>query len=54
MFIVFFNNLKDVLNHYEIFQYADDTVILFAGKNVADIEYALNADLESIWGILRN
>ena len=28
--------------------YADDTVILFAGKNVADIAYALNADLESI------
>ena len=48
MFIVFFNDLKDVLNHCEFFPYADDTVILFAGKNGADIAYALNADLESI------
>ena len=48
MFIIFFNDLHDIIQHCEMFQYADDTVILFPAKSVAEIEYALNSDLEAI------
>ena len=42
------DHINKVVEYCKIFQYADDTVILFAGKNVANIEYALSADLKSI------
>ena len=48
MFIVFFNDLKDNINSCDIFQYADDTVIFFADKNIQTVEDALNNDLKSI------
>jgi len=48
MFIILFNDLKDNLNWCDIFQYADDTVILVADKNVQKIEDALNNDMKSI------
>lgn len=48
MFIVFFNDLKDKLKNSDIIKYADDTVILFAHKDVQKIEKALNEDMELI------
>ena len=48
MFIIFFNNLKDSISYCDIFQYADDTVILSADKDVTKIENALNKDMSSI------
>ena len=44
MFLTFFNDLKDSISYCDIFQYADDTVILFADKDVTKIENTLNKD----------
>ena len=44
MFIIFFNDLKDSISYCDSIQYADDTVILFADKDVTKIENALNKD----------
>ena len=48
MFIIFFNDLSDCLQHCDIFQYADDTVILFSAQHVDEIEFAINEDLKRI------
>ena len=48
LFIVFFNDLADFVQHSSIIQYADDTVIYFSGKSIPEIETALNDDLSSI------
>ena len=48
LFIVFFNDLSDFVQHSSIIQYADDTVIFYGGKSTHDIESALNDDLKSI------
>ena len=48
MFILLFKDLKDSISYCDIFQYADDTVILFADKDVTEIENALNEDMTSI------
>ena len=48
LFITFFNDLKDNLNHCKIIQYADDTVIFFADKNAKIIEDTLNMELHQI------
>ena len=47
MFIIFFNNLKDSIS-CNIFQYTDDTVMLFTDKDVTKIENALDKDMSSI------
>ena len=48
MFIILFNDLNDCLRFCDIYQYADDTVILFAASNVDEIEFAINDDLKRI------
>ena len=48
MFIIFFNDLNDCLQYCDIFQYADDTVILFAAQHIDEIEFAINDDLKRI------
>ena len=48
LFIVFFNDICDFIQHSSIIQYADDTVIYFSGKTTNEIETALNQDLSSI------
>ena len=49
LFIIFFNDLEEnVGTNCEIFQYADDTVVLFADKNVQHIENVLNKSMEQI------
>ena len=47
LFIVFFNDLPDHLTYCEIFQYADDTVILYADKDIDRIEKMPNADINN-------
>ena len=48
MFILLFNDLNDCLRFCDIYQYADDTVILFAASNVDEIEFAINDGLKRI------
>ena len=48
LFIIFFNDLNDCLRFCDIYQYADNTVILFAASNVNEIEFAINDDLKRI------
>ena len=48
LFIIFFNDLLDIIVHSEIIQYADDTVIFFGDKCTKTIENALNVDLQSV------
>ena len=48
LFIVFFNDLCDFINHSSVIQYADDTVIYFGAKTTSEIETALNGDLSEI------
>ena len=48
LFIIFFNDLQEVVKKSSVLQYADDTVIFF-GSNCSDtIENALNSDLKAI------
>ena len=48
MFIIYFNDQKDSISYCDIFQYAGDTIILFADKDVTKIENALNKNMSSI------
>ena len=48
MFSVLFNDLKEAIDKSGVITYADDTVILFADKEVQSIEDALNHDMTSI------
>ena len=53
MFIIYFNDLQDHITNGDIIQYADDTVIFFADKEVETIQKALNEDMEQVnWEIL--
>ena len=48
LFITFFNDIKDNISKCDVFQYADDTVLLFADKNIQNIEDTLNMDMKSV------
>ena len=48
LFIVFIDDFEKHLQHSEVIQYADDTVIMFADKDVQAISKSLNEDLENI------
>ena len=48
MFIVFFDDFKDNLVNCDVTQYADDTVIMFAHKDVEIVEKVLNSDMNHI------
>ena len=39
-------DLPDVLEDCSVTLYADDTVLLFASKSIAEIELKLNCDLD--------
>ena len=45
---ILFNDLNDCLRFCDIYQYADDTIILFAAGDVDEIEFAINDDLKRI------
>ena len=48
LFIVFFDDFKDNLVNCDVTQYADDTVIMFAHKDVEIVEKVLNSDMNHI------
>jgi hypothetical protein len=48
LFIVFFNDFDGILKNSQVFQYADDTVILFSHTDLDNISQSLNEDLENI------
>ena len=43
-----FNDFEHHLHHSKVLNFADDTVIYFAGKSKVDIENKLNGDLEKM------
>ena len=48
LFLIFFNDITEQINHTKIIMYADDTVIYFASKNITTIKYHLNEDIDQI------
>ena len=48
MFLIYFNDFKNCLEHSRVIQFADDTVIYLSRKLNTGIEKALNADLKNI------
>ena len=45
LFIVFFNDIVDVIKHAKLLKYADDTVVYVASKDVSTINNLLTEDL---------
>ena len=48
LFIIYMNDLPDVLQFCHITLYADDTVLYLASKSTADLQSKINADLRRI------
>ena len=48
LFIIYMNDLPDVLKFYHVALYADDTVLYLASKSAEDLQCKINADLEHI------
>ena len=54
LFLIFFNDFPDVLEHSDVVQFADDTVIYVASSSFDDIETSLNKDLQRVSKYFRN
>ena len=48
LLFVIFNDFAEILQHSEVIQYADDTVIFVADSNVNEISKLLNEDLNNV------
>ena len=48
LFVLYINDLPDVVQHAKIVLYADDTALLFAARCVTDIQFFLNQDLTKV------
>ena len=48
LFLIYANNIVDHIKHCKIIQYADDTVLYFAGKELKSIGKALSADMSTL------
>ena len=48
LFLVFYNDMADQLQHARVLKYADDTVIYFPGQEIGIIERALTQDLKAL------
>ena len=48
LFIIFFNDLAEVLKHSKVVKFADDTVIYYGDKDFEVIENKLNTDLQIV------
>ena len=48
LFLLYFNDFEHCLHHSKVLQFADDTVIFFAGKSKGDIENKLKGDLKNM------
>ena len=54
LFLIFFNDFEDCLQHSKVIQFADDTVVYVSASNVTDIERKLNHDMSSIANYLES
>ena len=54
LFIVYSNDLPDVVKHTQVSLYADDTVLYCFSANPIDLEEQLNADLHTVCDWLRD
>ena len=48
LFVIYMNDLPDVLDHCSVTLYADNTVLSFNSKPIAKIELKPNSDLNSV------
>ena len=48
LFLIFFNDIIDIIENSKILIYADDTVLYFSSKDILDIEKKLNSDLQAL------
>ena len=48
LFIIYMNDLPDVLQFCQVTLYADDAVLYLASKSAADLQHKINADLGHI------
>ncbi len=48
LFIVFFNDIADRIQHSNVITYADDTVVYYSSNDVSGIEDILNLEMENI------
>lgn len=48
LFIIYMNDLSDVLEFCNVSLYADDTVLYFASKSISEIESKINSDLSRV------
>ena len=48
LFLVFFNDITDVVKHSKVIKYVDDTVLYVADKQTQSIRAKLNEDMELI------
>jgi hypothetical protein len=48
LFIVFFNDIADRIQHSNVITYADDTVVYYSSNDVNAIEDILNLEMENI------
>ena len=54
LFLLYINDLPQCLNHCKSILYADDTLLYYSGKTVADLQLKINTDLESLSQWLNN
>ena len=47
LFIIYMNDLPDVLRFCQVTLYADDTVLYLASKSTVDLQSEINADLRT-------
>jgi hypothetical protein len=48
VFIIYINDMLNIVKHCEIILYADDTLLYYSSNSVKDIEQCVNEDLHSI------
>ena len=49
LFLIYINELHQVIKHAEIHYFADDTNLLYSGKSLKDINQKINFELENIF-----
>ena len=53
LFIIYMNDLPDVLDHCSVTLYADDTVLYLASKSITKVESKINSDLSRVCSWMR-
>ena len=53
LFLIYINNLHNIVTYSDIHHFADDTNLLYANKSIKDINRKVNFDLQNIIHWLR-